>query len=85
MTCNGIPVYFVLKYALEKRGQDVFRALYLPLSTIKAVTVLGSSSQLMQKLKGLLEKQSNTDHFFTIYYSDDFLNITEFPPLPPQR
>lgn len=36
----------------------------------------------MQKLKGLLEKHSNTVHFFTIYYSDDFLNISEFPSFP---
>lgn len=81
MTCNRIPVYFVLKHTLEKRGQDVFRVLCLPLSTIKAVTAT-CSSQLMQKLKGLLEKHSNTVHFFTIYYSDDFLNISEFPSFP---
>lgn len=40
MTRDRIPVYFVLKHTLEKRGQDVFRVLCLPLSTIKAVTVL---------------------------------------------
>lgn len=78
MTCSRIPVYFVSKHTLEKRGQDVFRVLYLPLSAIKAATVLRE-----QKLKGLAEKRSNTVHFFTIYYSDDFLNISEFPPVPP--
>lgn len=36
----------------------------------------------MQKIKGLFEKHSNTVHFYTIYYSDDFLNISEFPSFP---
>lgn len=40
MTGNRIPVYFVLNHTLEKKGQDVFRVLYFPVSTTKAVTVL---------------------------------------------
>lgn len=52
MTSNRIPVYFVLKHTLEKRGQDVFRVLYLPLSTIKAVTVLQEQLIAHAKTKG---------------------------------
>lgn len=52
MTCNRIPVYFVLKHALAKRSQDVFGVLYLPLSTVKAVTVLREQLTADAETKG---------------------------------
>lgn len=69
MTCNRIPVYFVLKHTLEKRGQDVFRVLYLPLSTIKAVTVLQEQLTADAETKGSVGetfKQSTFSQLTTV-------------------